>query len=234
MASISPPRPHLALLALPPLAAFVLPSFRILPVLRQDALRATDQSGNLLATVFVHGIGQAPQLSIYPGIISTFAGNGAWAYVTNANPASASFRNPQSLAIDPLGNVFIADSVNQVIRKVAAANGAVSTIVGNGKADYKGDGGPASAASLNTPTSVALDAAGNLYIADQGNNVIREVNAVTGIIRPCSWRQLLLNPTIWATVVPLPAPSLTVRKALHSILPATSMSPMPIINSSVS
>ena len=80
----------------------------------------------------------------YPYIqasISTFAGNGAWAYVDNANPKSASFRNPQSLAIDPLGNVFIADSVNAVIRKVAASNGAVSTIAGNGKADYKGDGG---------------------------------------------------------------------------------------------
>jgi sugar lactone lactonase YvrE len=150
--------------------------------LRQDAASVKDQSGNLLAITFLHGVGLAPQTVVYPGRISTFAGNGSWAYVDASSPVVASFRNPAGIAIDTLGNAYIADSVNQVIRKVAIGTGVVSTVVGNGVAGYAGDGGSAGSARLNNPTGVAVDAAGDLFIADQGNNVIRKVTAGTQVI----------------------------------------------------
>lgn len=157
-----------------------LPRF---PGLRQDALLVKTQSGTLLETVFLHGIGLAAQISLGPGVISTFAGNGSWGYVNSSSPTAAAFRNPAGLAVDASGNLYIADSINQVIRRVSAANGAVTTVAGIGNASgNSGDGGAATAAKLNNPTGVALDAAGNLYIADQGNNLVRKVTALTGII----------------------------------------------------
>jgi sugar lactone lactonase YvrE len=156
-----------------------LPHF---PGLRQDSLAVTNQSGTLLATVFLHGLGLGPQLALYPGRIATFAGNGNWNYVDAASPSAASFRNPTGIAVDPSGNLYIADSINQAIRRVSASTGAVTTVAGKGIPGNSGNGGLATAATLNNPTGVALDAAGNLYIADQGNNLIRKVTAATGII----------------------------------------------------
>ena len=94
---------------------------------------------------------------------------------------AATLRNPQGIAIDQAGNLYIADSINQVVRMVNT-RGQISTLVGTGVAGYTGDGGPAARATLNTPTAVALDGAGNLYIVDQGNNVIRKVWAGTKLI----------------------------------------------------
>ena len=73
------------------------------------------------------------------------------------------------------------DTTNNVVRKVVAATGAISTVAGNGAAYYSGDGGPATNAELVYPPGVAVDAAGNLYISDL-NNVVRKVVAATGII----------------------------------------------------
>ena len=122
----------------------------------------------------------APLLQIQPAAISTLAGS-SLGYADGA-ALSASFRFPQGLAIDAIGNIYVADTMNQMIRKIAPGNNTVSTIVGTGAASYTGDGGLALAATLNTPTGVAVDAAGNLYIADQGNNAIRRVDALSGII----------------------------------------------------
>jgi len=153
------------------------------PGLRQDALTITDQSGNLLANTPLSGVGQSPLVALYPGVISTLAGNGTWGYQDSPNAASAMFRNPQGIALDGSGNTaYIADSVNNVIRKIALSSGAVSTVVGNGSSGLGGDGGLATNALLNTPTGVAVDGAGNLYIADQGNNLIRRVDSVTQVI----------------------------------------------------
>lgn len=139
-----------------------------------------DGNGNLLASAFLHGIGVAPSLRVLPAAISTYAGNGSWGYF-DGSATSATFRNPQGLTVDLQGNLYIADSLNQVIRKVTPS-GVVSTIVGTGSAGYSGDGGLATNATLNTPTGLALDAAGNMFIADQANNLIRRVDAISGTI----------------------------------------------------
>jgi len=110
------------------------------------------------------------------GIITTVAGNGGWGYSGDGGAATnASLYGPQGIAVDAFGNLYIGDQGNQRIRKVGT-NGIITTVAGNGRSGYSGDGGPATSASLAEPQSVALDAVGNLYIADWGNDHIREVN----------------------------------------------------------
>ncbi len=118
------------------------------------------------------------------GIISLFAGTEALTgpgYAGDGGPATAARLNyPSRVAFDASGNVYIADEYNNRVRKVNAA-GIISTFAGNGTGSYGGDGGPDTAAEINIPVGVAFDAAGNLYIADAGNNRIRIVNTA-GII----------------------------------------------------
>ena len=120
------------------------------------------------------------------GTITTIAGNGSKGYSGDAGPAtSASLYNAVRVAVDPGGNVLIADQSNHRIRRVTPA-GIITTIAGNGagtpaEGSFSGDGGPASAASLNNPTALAITAAGVIYIADQFNQRIRQV-ATNGII----------------------------------------------------
>jgi streptogramin lyase len=94
----------------------------------------------------------------------------------------ASFNYPQAVAIDGQGNVYIADAGNNRIRKVDALTGIISTVAGNGSNGYSGDGGPAIAASFYYPQGVAVDGQDSIYIVDAGNNRIRRVDALTGII----------------------------------------------------
>jgi sugar lactone lactonase YvrE len=150
---------------------------------RQDAVTVTNQSGSVLTRTPLTGVGLSPLVALYPGIISTLTGNGTWGYQDSPNPAAAMFRNPQGIALDGSGEVaYVADSVNGAIRKIVLASGGVTTVAGNGMNGFGGDGGPATTAVLNTPTGVAVDSAGNLYIADQGNNLIRRVDAATQVI----------------------------------------------------
>jgi sugar lactone lactonase YvrE len=86
------------------------------------------------------------------------------------------------VAVDGAGHVYIADTMNHRIRKVEARTGLITTIAGNGKPRYSGDGGPAVTASLNEPTALALDGRGALYVADQSNNRVRRIDLATGII----------------------------------------------------
>ena len=110
------------------------------------------------------------------GIISTIAGNGKQGFNGDGGPAtSASLYEPSGVAVDPAGNVYIADAGNLRIRKVDTA-GTITTIAGNGKEGFSGDGGPAPSAELTFPVEVAVDPAGNVYIADEGSNRIRKVN----------------------------------------------------------
>ena len=153
------------------------------PGTRQDAVVVKDGSGSVLAIAFLQGIGLAPQSAVLPGTISTHAGNGIYGYLGDGGAAnSGELRFPQAVALDEAGNVYIADTGNNVIRRVAAATGIITTVAGNGLNGYSGDGSLATSGSLADPAGVALDAAGNLYIADFSNNVVRKVNAVTGVI----------------------------------------------------
>ncbi len=129
------------------------------------------------------GIGQGPQPALLPGLITTVAGSGAEGYTGDNGPAtSATFSGVYDVAVDYAGNQYIDDYDNYVFRKVDAATGIITTFAGNGTQGYTGDNGPATSAQLFVDWASAPDAAGNLYIADTNNNMIREVNAVTGII----------------------------------------------------
>ena len=109
------------------------------------------------------------------GIITTVAGNGTPGYSGDGGAATlAELDGLQSLAVDASGNLFIADTYDNVIRKVGT-NGIITTVAGNGIGGYSGDGSPATSAELNGPYGVAVDASGNLFIADLYNNRIRKV-----------------------------------------------------------
>jgi sugar lactone lactonase YvrE len=115
------------------------------------------------------------------GAISTYAGTGIAGYSGDGGPArSAKINAPLSITIDAAGNIVFADASNNRVRKITKA-GIISTIAGNGVAGYSGDGGPATSASMNLPWGVVYDAAGNLYISDRNNEVIRKVDT-SGII----------------------------------------------------
>ncbi|MBD2702914.1 SMP-30/gluconolactonase/LRE family protein [Spirosoma sp. BT702] len=111
------------------------------------------------------------------GSITTVAGNGILGFSGDGGLAiNASLDNPSGVAVDASGNLFIIDTGNNRIRKVSPA-GSITTVAGNGTAGFGGDGGPATAASLNNPSGIAIDTAKNLYIADRYNHRIRKVTA---------------------------------------------------------
>jgi hypothetical protein len=115
------------------------------------------------------------------GIITTVAGNGTRNYSGDGGAATnATLRMPYGVALDTHDNLFITDTGNQRVRKVDT-NGIVTTVAGNGTAAYSGDGSVATNASLSGPWAVAVDSNGNLFIADQQNNRIREVD-INGVI----------------------------------------------------
>lgn len=120
------------------------------------------------------------------GAVTTVAGTGTASYSGDGGLATAATLNsPASIAIDAADNLYIADSENNLIRKVNAASGKISTIAGNGTALFGGDGYSATLAGLYKPYSVYLDGAGDLFIADRLDLRIREVNArVAGIQYP--------------------------------------------------
>ncbi len=115
------------------------------------------------------------------GIITTIAGNGYTGYTGDGGQATAaSFHEPIAIAINAVGNIYISDDQNNVIRMINTA-GIITTIAGTGVAGFSGDGGQATAAELNSQNGIAFDALGNLYIADGSNNRIRKVNTA-GVI----------------------------------------------------
>jgi sugar lactone lactonase YvrE len=141
--------------------------------LSSPASVAVDAAGNLLiADSENHCIRKVTPA----GVISTMAGiYGTWGYGGDGDPAnSAQLNSPQGIAVDATGNVFIADSENNRVRKVTPA-GVISTVAGNGTFGFSGDGGPATSALLSSPASVVADTAGNLLVADNRNNRIRKV-----------------------------------------------------------
>jgi uncharacterized protein (TIGR03437 family) len=134
---------------------------------------AVDSSGNVYFAE--NGDSRIRRIDAKSLDISTVAGNGTPGFSGDGSTATnAEMNSPTGLAIDSTGSLYIADSLNCRIRKVASGN--ISTFAGNGTFSYSGDGRPAIQAQLNTPQGVAADAAGNLYIADTLNNVVRKVS----------------------------------------------------------
>ncbi|WP_206105479.1 InlB B-repeat-containing protein [Paenibacillus thalictri] len=139
---------------------------------------AVDSSGNLY---IVDGNSDIRKVDT-SGNISTVVGTGTGGYSGDGGAATAAelFFPQGNIAVGSDGSLYIADTFNHVIRKVDAS-GTISTVAGTGDSGYSGDGGPATAAKLNMPYSVAIDSSGNLYISDSQNNRIRKVD-VTGTI----------------------------------------------------
>ncbi len=112
------------------------------------------------------------------GDVTTLAGSGSAGSV-DATGTLASFNNPLALAVDAANNVYVADLGNNKIRKINSS-GVVTTFAGNGNYDYIE--GPSSTASFNKPRGVAVDGAGNVYVADANNGAIRKINAISGVV----------------------------------------------------
>jgi uncharacterized protein (TIGR03437 family) len=131
---------------------------------------AVDAAGNLYITDQSYRIRKVTPA----GVVTTVAGNGAWGYSGDGGAAMSTAIAPKGLAIDAGGNLFLADGGANRIRKISTA-GTVTTLAGDGTLDYSGDGGPAVNAALSMPGALAADGAGNLYIADIGNNRVRKL-----------------------------------------------------------
>ncbi len=115
--------------------------------------------------------------------ISTYAGNHTAGFLGDGSSAvSAELNAPYGIAIDASGNLYIADALNNRIRKVNASTKLISTIAGTGAKGATGDGGAAISAELNFPNGVAVDASGNVFILDRGNTSVRKITASTGKI----------------------------------------------------
>ncbi len=94
----------------------------------------------------------------------------------------ARLNHPSSVAVDGTGNLFVVDQFHSAVRRIDAATGVITTVAGSDKPGFSGDGGPATKATLDCPSGIAVDGVGNLYIADTNNQRIRKVTAATGII----------------------------------------------------
>jgi sugar lactone lactonase YvrE len=151
----------------------------------QPTAMAVDKAGDLFFADTINNV--VWSVSAASGKISIVAGTGTPGFSGDGGPAtSAQLYYPEGLAVDGSGNIYISDTINSVVRKVVASTGLIETIAGvHGEFGYPGnigDGGPAAAAYLNFPRDLAIDTAGNLYIADSGDNEVRVVSATTGII----------------------------------------------------
>ena len=169
------------------------------PGLRLGAVVLLDSNNDVLGTTFVSGTGSGGLGAFVPGNVMTVAGiYKSYSSTQNSIPAiQANLDQPSSIAFDGNGNMYIADSGpnHNQIRMVCASStsamifgtscpgpGIIVRIAGTGDPGYSGDGGLASVSTLNSPSGVALDGAGNLFIADTGNNVIRRIDRFTGLI----------------------------------------------------
>ena len=142
---------------------------------------AFDANGNLY--IADTGNNRIRKVSSLDQNITTIAGNGVAGFSGDGAAAiSGQLDHPWGITVAIDGSLYIADFGNNRIRKVDAMTETLSTVVGTGNGSYTGDGGPAIAATLNSPAGVVTDAAGNLYIADSENNVIRKVNHASGEI----------------------------------------------------
>jgi len=152
---------------------------------RVGAVEILDASGNVLGTSYIHGIGQSGLGVFVTGNLNTVAGDGLYldpGVGDGGLAVDAELFLPSSVALDGSGNMYIADTLHQRIRMVNAATGNITTLAGNGSSSDTGDNGLAVNATLSFPSGIILDGAGNIFIADTGNNKVREIVASTGNI----------------------------------------------------
>jgi hypothetical protein len=151
-----------------------------LATLWQPAGTAEDGAGDIYIADTENNV--IRKIDAATGTITRFAGTGKAGATGPGGPATQiQLDAPQAVAVNAAGDVFVADTNNNRVDEVLA-NGHMVGFAGDGKAGYAGDGGPATKAELTEPTGVAVDSAGNVYIADAGNNLIRRVDAQTGAI----------------------------------------------------
>ncbi len=148
--------------------------------LESPAYLAVDSKGNLL-------ISDPNQNLIFrldpAGRLAVVAGDGTRGFGGDGGPATqAKFSRIGGIALDQAGNLFIADRGNHRVRRVDRETGIITTVAGNGTRGFSGEGGPATSASLSSPSALAIDEEGNLYISDYSNRRVRRVNARTGTI----------------------------------------------------
>lgn len=118
------------------------------------------------------------------GRLTLVAGNGTKGYSGDGGPATeAQLNEPYEVRFDQEGNIFFVEMRNNIVRRVDAKTGIISTVAGTGKSGFSGDGGPATKAQLKAPHSITLDKSGNLYICDIGNHRIRVVDLMSGMIQ---------------------------------------------------
>lgn len=154
----------------------------------------TDLDGNLY--VADTGNNRVRRIDADTGMIRTVAGSGQSGFGGDGGPATAALlNNPNGIAVDGRGRLYIADSNNQRIRAVDLSTGIIATVAGNGYSGWLGDTGRATRANLQRPTALALDAEGNLYISDTNNNRVRRLDTRAGVItrHAGSWSEQALG-----------------------------------------
>lgn len=142
---------------------------------------AVNPAGHIfIADSFNHRVRRVDAVT---GVITTVAGDGsAGSLGDGANATAAQLNFPLDVAVDESGNILIADSLNNRVRRVDAITGVITTVAGDGGAGYAGDGAAATAGQLNFPVGIALDADQNILIADGNNHAVRLVNRINGVI----------------------------------------------------
>ena len=143
---------------------------------------ALDGSGNILVSDAHQN--RIRHIDGQSGIMTTAVGSegeGAWGG-DGGLATQGKLNSPHACRADAQGNLYIADRNNHRIRRVDGATGRLSTVAGNGQPGFSGDGGAATHASIDAPSSVAVDAAGNVFIADNNNNRVRRVDVASGVI----------------------------------------------------
>lgn len=153
---------------------------------------AADRDGNLIATVLENRI---IRINTTNGSVEVVAGTGDYGFLGEGDLATkAVFNEPDGVAFDHAGNIFVADSANSRVRRIDRRTGIITTVAGSGKRGISGDGGSALEAGLENPSSIALDGAGNLYIGQNTNDEkldrIRKVDAKSGLISTYSTTDL--------------------------------------------
>jgi len=150
---------------------------------------ALDAANNLyIADTHNHRI---RRLDLTTGSITTIAGSTPGFSGDGAPALSAQLNLPTALTIDASGNLYLADTGNHRIRKITSSTGLISTIAGTGTQGYSGDGAPALSAAIDSPTGIAIDLPGNLYLADTHNHRIRRIDASTSLITTIAGTGLL-------------------------------------------